>query len=286
MSKVAIGVAVIAVGILGMLYFGERQHASSLLAELETARASTNELAARVAELQPPEAEREVSAQEVERLRTEQREAIRLRGEVTSLKQQVATAAATAKAAQMAANSAQARARGQQPGAPGQFGEPQHFSAQAAAALPPGDSLVVGGWPSGSNTVTYTFLTPTITEQGTNSLTVAAKMVEMSEELANKLKEAQGNPGEQFTLTPEQMNAMMAAWEKTPGVNIISTPRLTILSGSKGNMSIAGTRQSANGTSPSGSQQIQVAPVLSADGTQIQLDVDAKLTTPSEQAQP
>src|SRR5438552_3432639 len=104
-----LGIVITSVVIIGLAYMVHREHyrAHLLFEELEALRAATNSLSTELAELQSAH----VNAAELERLRADQRESIKLRGELTGLRQQVSNATATAKAAQSAANAAQARAK-------------------------------------------------------------------------------------------------------------------------------------------------------------------------------
>src|SRR5688500_15045202 len=88
--------ALLACAVLAILLFRARQDAAASKADLAALRAATNDLSAQLADLQsqiPTDADRS-------RMEAAQREAIRLRGEVASLKQTAVDAKAAAVATQ------------------------------------------------------------------------------------------------------------------------------------------------------------------------------------------
>src|SRR4051812_31182366 len=77
-SKVGLVLAVLLLGALGYLYYDERQRASLLRAEIETLAQEKQSLGVELERLRKAQ----VDSAELERLRADQREAIKLRGEL------------------------------------------------------------------------------------------------------------------------------------------------------------------------------------------------------------
>jgi Flp pilus assembly secretin CpaC len=277
--KAVVAVVLILAGVFGFMFARERQALKATEAELAELRAQKEAVAEQAGELQ--KAPGQVNAAEVERLKADQREAIRLRGEVASLKREVEEAKAQAAreenaAARLKRFQQDRKDLSQQNGASGAALEPgQVFSAQASTSLAPGRSLVMGGWETSPGKKTYAIVTPTITEGGTNSLTIDAKWVAMPAEVAEKY--AAWLTADPTAQTPEQVAALLNALRNSGQVDFLAAPRLTTLSGQRGRISAGGQY----------GPQVDFQPTLSADGTEIQINVDAKapVVPPQQQQQ-
>src|SRR5687767_6582316 len=106
-SKVGLVMSALLLGALGYLYYGERQRASLLRAELETLRSEKERLSGELEDVRKGL----VDSGELERLRAEQREAIKLRGELQNLKREVSGAKDSAARASAEAERAKAKAK-------------------------------------------------------------------------------------------------------------------------------------------------------------------------------
>lgn len=284
-------IAALAIGVgvglgAGYLLFGAGGELSKAQAELADLRAATNSLGtsltlARKAQL---------SDEELEKLESTHRDAIKMRGEMSNLKQQLSNAVSTARSAQSAADAARARAAEQEKALAESAAAtqekliiPQTFSAKAAALMTPGQSLVAGAWPTGTGTVTFAFMSPKPSEQQPDTILVTGKIVEVPQEAAARLQGMYGNNSGGLTLNPEQLAALTARWEQTPGYKVLSSPQIMTQSGVQGSVSMGGMMPTANGPVHIG-HEINVMPTLSPDG-RVQLNVEAKLTSPTGGAQ-
>lgn len=206
----------------------------------------------------------------LERAQTDLDELVRLRGDVTRLR--LALAAAT----NQAPNGARARANDPAAADPGQ---PRltTFSGTARASLERGQTLVMGGWPTAPGKRTLMLLTPEANATGSlSTVLVGSLYVQVPEAM---LAETGWEPFRSLTpeasasgvLAAEQTKAFMEALEKRDGVDILSAPRVTTLSGREACISIG----NANGPGLTAT----LLPVLSADGRTVDLSVSNSLSS-------
>ncbi len=122
-------------------------------------------------------------------------------------------------------------------------------------------------------------------------MTIEAKIVELPRKELNWLNEfvpAQGNrkrragtnqTAEARILTDQQFRAAIKRFERSPGVDLLATPRVTTLSGRQAQIAILEqpTDEEAKRDIPATGPTIEFFPRVQADGKTIQMDVDFKL---------
>lgn len=273
--KAVLAVVLIVAGAFGFLFVREQAALKEARAELEQLRGeketatATNEQAA---EAQKSGAQ--ATPAEVERMKADQREAIRLRGEVASLKREVEEANKAAIAAEKVRRFQQQKKELLQQNGAGGAGAVvpgETFNTQVSSTMPPGRTMIIGGWETQPGKKTYALVTPTVTENGTNSLTIDAKWISIPSELAEKY--ASLFPTDQEPVGPEQVAQLVKTLKDTGQMDFLNAPRLTTLSGQRGRISAGGQF----------GPQVDFQPTLSADGKQIQLNLDAKATAVSQE---
>jgi hypothetical protein len=257
------------------------------LASLKSANA---ELTAKVDDLE----RNKVDDGLMKRLLSDQRDAIKLRGEVTTLKKSLATAESAAASANAAA---QRLKSSQQAAAPvNEEASPENpytrvFTNQAHAVLPTGHGMILGGWQTAPGKQALAIAIPTTDEKNPGAIAVTAKFLEFSDEAAGKLnsiislpatgQNPAANPNYTSLMTPEQLAAFLKTAEQTPGVDVLGAPRVMVGSGREARVSVTREGQTPNGPVTLG-PAMSLTPTLGADGTTIDLIVDAKLTLPTE----
>ncbi len=205
-----------------------------------------------------------------ERAQTDLDELVRLRGDVTRLR--LALEAATNQAPKGA------RGRAKEP-ADDDPGQPRltTFSGTARASLERGQTLVMGGWPTAPGKRTLMLLTPEAGATGSqNTVLVGSLYVQVPEAMLSEtgwesFRSLSPEASPSGVLAAEQTKAFMEALEKRDGVEILSAPRVSTLSGREACISIG----SANGPGLTA----KLLPVLSADGRTVDLSVSNSLSS-------
>lgn len=275
MSKIFPIIACLIAVAFGLMFARSRSALSAAKADADAARAEKEQLAQRVAELE----NKTVPQAELARLRAEQQEAIRLRGEVTRLRQEnsAATAAAARAAAAPRAQAApEQQAQQEEPAAPVQV---RTFSLQARGAVPSGSTMSVGGWETKPGVHTFAFVTPVSNGQ---NVSIQTRWIEGPREVVQSLNQF----GEQVSrgarlLTPDQATAFLAALEGTEGVNFISAPALETASGREASMAVGASAPGPNGTTVHLGPELTLTPVVGANGS-VDLHANARVTVPVE----
>jgi hypothetical protein len=229
----------------------------------------------------------QLSGSDLGRLRADQREAIRLRGEVMSLKQALA-------AAEQGANETRA-AKSSDPQSdpatalrtsPLPEDNPEvrvHKTTLISAQLPSGHSLLVGGWESQPGKRTFALIDPKRDPQGADVITVATRWVELSDEAAKRLRLGTylDTSGEQSaTLAQFSAEEFAKIFENEAGVDLLTAPKVSTISGRQARISVTDSRETAAGPVDFGSQ-LDILPNLSEDG-KINVTLRASMVLPRE----
>lgn len=278
-SKVLAAIASLAAVGMGLMLARSRQQVSTLRAEIEAARATNAELAEKTAAMESSQ----VAPGELERLRAEQQEAIRLRGEVTRMKTEVAQAQAAAArqaSAQKAGAAAAATPQGGEEAAPVEI---RTFALKARGAVPAGSTMTVGGWETKPGVHTFALMTPVANG---NNVTVQARWVEGPRDVVQALNQFGDavSRGSRL-LTAEQAAALVTALQETEGVNFLSSPTVETTSGREAIISVGQTMPGPNNTFVHVGPQLTLTPIVGADGT-IDLSADARVNVPTTEAPP
>lgn len=202
---------------------------------------------------------------EIERLRKEQTELLRLRGEAASLRRELA------------------EARAEKPGQT--KATPPHldlartedsywvrsFSQELNANIPAGHSLLLGGWEIEPGRRTFVLTSPATmdavgnvtTDPNANQVLIESHFVELTEAAALELGLSQITPssaeqeGRHHLLDAAEAKRLLKRIEEMDGSKILSSPRLLTGNGTQGMVSISEPFQAPNG------HKLQVGPTLS-----------------------
>lgn len=273
--KILAAIAIAAAAGLGLMLARSKQQVSELRAEIEAARAANAELAEKAAVLETSQ----VAPGELERLRAEQQEAIRLRGELTRLKSEAARAQAAA-ARTATAPRPTAGSPAQENEAPEQAVEYRTFALQARGAVPAGATMTVGGWETKPGVHTFALMTPVANG---NNITVQTRWVEGPRDVVQALNQFgdQVSRGSRM-LSAEQAEAFLTALQETEGVNILGSPAVETISGREATITVGQTMPGPNNTFVHVGPELVLTPILGADGS-IDLSASAKVTAPAAQ---
>ena len=225
----------------------------------------------------------QMEAEERERLALEHTELLRLRAEVARLRAQLA--------ANMAARTA-SLSQSDPISEPERSAEPvQTFVANADATLAAGQALVFGGWPTPPGKHTLVLVQPSILELTAagriGSVLLEGKFVEVPDDLVTdlgmeKLKAGGRATSVQSLIGPEEMKTLLKILEETPGVDLLSAPRIQTGDGIQAKLSVTEQKTIAGQEHVLG-PSLDVEPRIAADGSSVILTVSARLkkaTTP------
>lgn len=204
---------------------------------------------------------------EGQRLQEENRELPRLRGEVARLRRDLTTA-----------TNQLARQPAPRPAPPVPAETPQTnvvtFTGTARASLAPGQTLVMGGWPSEAGKRTLAMFTPNVAAAD-GSVTIGGMFVQVPEAVlatpgweAFQAAAATAGSGS-GVLDGDAAKQFMEALQKIEGVDVMGAPRLATANGVAGTVSIG--EENGSGLSAT------LLPVLSADGQRVELTVSNSL---------
>ena len=218
-----------------------------------------------------------------EKLRAEQAELNRLRGEVSQLRKVV-------KAAQLAAaKRAREAALTNSPAAPA--GPVQSYSANVRANVPFSQTLVTGGWKLPSGKHALFFVEPLLMDRagnvaqpgtGADQISLQTHIVELSEQALTRLgldslKSDSMETGAQLTLNETQARAILDDLRQTEGVDVLGAPRVLTLSGRQAQVKIANTFIGPTGEPFETGPMVDVVPTIAPDGRSADLQLDAQV---------
>ncbi len=226
-----------------------------------------------------------VDAGELEKARLAQSELLRLRGEVSQLREQLKKEQAGRVAAERKASASAGAQNSPEP----QPEPVQTFSAIVRASLGPQQSLLTGGWtlPNGKRAIvmvepTLIDATGNIVQPGEASqVVVQARFAEMSDEVLEHLnlqsmRMAGKESNAQSILEPAQQKWLQEQLEKSQGVNVLSAPRVTTMSGRQAQIQILNA-VTLDGVQHQVGPSLDVIPYVGADGKAIEMTVIAKI---------
>jgi Flp pilus assembly secretin CpaC len=251
--------------------------ANAALASIKSANA---DLSVRLTELEGKAVEDGV----LKRLQADQREAIKLRGEVGALKKSLATAESKAVAAAQKSASTTKTAEA----APEPTNNPytRVFGRKVNANVSLGHGLLFGGWPTEPGKQAFAMAVPHHDPANGEVVELQTKLFEITDEALAKLDTTTlvRAAGQQTTMTPEQMQLFITALESTAGISILASPNVTVASGRPARVSVGQDWPTPDGKMVHVGPVIDFVPTLAADGVTVDLTVDAKLTLPNKEA--
>jgi hypothetical protein len=271
-------VAVVACAILMVWLVRTRQELALTRAQAAALKATKNDLSQRVADLET----KAIDPAILKRLETDQREAIKLRGEVAKLKTAVSAAEAKAMATQVQARGTERSEMELEPATTNRFARVHERKLTANVA--PGHGLVFGGWPVAPGKQTFALAVPTVREDSPGQVQVQAKWLEISDEALGKLNASLlvRAAGQQATVSPEELAEFIKTLEGTSGASILASPSVITLSGRQARISVSESRTAPDGSVVLLGPTMDLIPTLGADGT-VEMAVNAKLTVPTEE---
>ena len=277
-AKLVVFVAVLLAGV-GASLFWQQRTLQRLQIENAALRASAAE-SDRLREENARLVQSQIDPAEIQRLRAGQSELLRLRSEVSQLRQEL-------KEKQSAAAKQAAIAKETPPPASDPPVSPvETYLATTRATVGWQQTLVTGGWTMPSGKRALVLIQPQRVEGGPNEVMLQTRILELPETILRQLG-LQGLASEnkqsssQAILTSEQSDALIQALEKTSGVDLLSAPRISTLNDRQAQVKIANElKVSGSGETYETGPLIDVVPHISADGTSVYLNVIAQLRTP------
>jgi hypothetical protein len=260
--------------ILVILLFRTLNELALANAALAALRSNNADLTIRISDLE----RKAVDDPLLQRLQADQRDAIKLRGEVATLKKSLAAAETKAAAAQKSSATKTPQSLSEQP-SPNPY--TRVLSRKVTANLGLGHGLLFGGWPSQPGKQTFAMAIPTRDSAGGETVTIQMKLFEVPDEALDKLDKTVliHATSQQATMTPDQLATFLKSLETTPGIDILSAPKVTVFSGQQGAVSVGNKMPTPDGAMVDVGTQIELLPTISSDGSSVELAVDAKLTS-------
>jgi hypothetical protein len=268
--------------ILVILLFRTQNELALANAALASLKSNNADLTARITELEG----KVVDGPLLQRLQADQRDAIKLRGEVATLKKSLA--AAEAKAAAASAQKSFATKTPQSPSEPGANPYTRVLSRKVTANLGLGHGLLFGGWQSQPGKQTFAMAIPTRDSAGGETVTIQMKLFDVPDEALDKLDKTLllHATSQQATMTSDQLATFLKSLETTGGIDILSAPKVTVFSGQQGAVSVGNKMPTPDGAMVDVGTHIDLLPTISSDGNSVELAVDAKLTSLSNSSTP
>jgi hypothetical protein len=272
--------ALVACAVLAALLMRARQQIDIDQAQIASLQNANRDLTAHVGDLEQSHIDEAI----LKRLQADQREAIKLRGEVAKLKKSLASAESAAAAAAQAAQKSASTTKDSAgtPTDPGENPFVRVLGRKLKANVPLGHAVVFGGWQSAPGKQSFAITIPTLVAGTTDEIAVQTKWIEVADEALSKFDPALllRAANQQVTLSPDQIEAFVKA---DRGVDILSSPTMTISSGRAGQIASTETRTTPNGPVEFG-PVMNFTPTLAADGATVDLALEAKLTVPAAES--
>ena len=224
----------------------------------------------------------DTDSEELTRLRAEHSELLRLRGEIGRLRQQLKSQGA-----------AYPNLSEQTP--PSAIEAPiETFTASVDAELTRAQTLVTGGWETSPGKRTFILIEPTLIDPAGNEvlidpaeasrtqILVQSKFIEVPEQALQALGlndvAADGNESsERLVLSRDQSVRLLQTLGNSPGMDILSAPRVITLNGQQAQVSVAEEKRIGNETYQLG-PSITVLPQISPTGQSIKLTVNGSIS--------
>jgi hypothetical protein len=256
---------------LAAVLFVQQQRLERLRAENAALRVQTGELAALRAD-QQRRADPSLAPAETARLREQQAELLRLRGEVTRLRNEARQNAA--RGATAGPPAAVAAPPSSQPEA-----DPAPFTAAATVSLASGATFATGGWLTSPGARTFLLATPSLDENasGGKAINLAMSLLKVAEAdlpeaLLRKLQDQA--PAESLVLTGTEVALLMSRLDSGAETNVLSRPRITTSDGVPASLFIGEVRPNPDGTQRQVGTMIDVSPRIGQDGQTITMGVN------------
>ena len=268
--KIGLGLAALAAGalVLGLL---QEQRLGRLRAQNEALRAQVSELTALQAESKqragPPDGMAETA-----RLRDQQAELLRLRGEVTRLRNEARqNAAGGATGSLPPAIAAPVGDQGETNSAP--------FTAAATVSVGSGETFATGGWLTSSGLRTFLLATPKLGESAADGKAINVAMCllkvaegDLPESLLRKLQSQ--TQADSPVLTGTEAAFLKRKLDSADETNIVSRPFIATSDGVPASLFVGESRPNPDGTQREIGTKIDLSPQLAQDGQTIKVAVN------------
>ena len=226
-----------------------------------------------------------IDSDDIARLRKEHADLLRLRGETTGLRRELA------------------EVRAQKPGQTKAMNPPldlaktddsywvRNFTQELNAKVPAGQTLLLGGWETKPGKRTFVLTSPVRMDAAGNvtsdpnarQVSIESHMVELTEAAARELGLSQITPankdqeGLHQLLRNEEAQDLLKRIKETEGADIISSPRVLTLSGREATVSIPEPFQAPNGHELHLGPMISILPNIDSKTDGIELAVKAEM---------
>lgn len=267
------GVTAIAIGALTGVVFQHRAVAR-LREETHALRAQIQALAAAKEQAANPTFDATADMNELANLRRNESELLRLRGEVTALRN-----------AQASARSSPAAPVG--PGQASQDTTPPVTRLQASvrAQVGTGQTLLTGGWPNASGGRIFVLATPSIQGDNADQIRIKTTVFEVNSDALSKFGlDAFKADGTQSSLQQifqaDQANLLLKQLKETEGARLIAQTGLVTTDGRQAQVQSM-DEQLVDGEGHSLGPSIDIVPVISADKSAIDMTLQAGVNRPS-----
>ncbi len=245
---------------------------------------SIQQVHARIVQSEAEQGELEIARQKLrdteEKLSAQQNDLMKLRGQNTHLQQELATSENRFNAQDFPPVLA----------SPAKSTEPSQvmvtpFTGTARLSLNPGETLVMGGWPTEDGKRTLALSTPTATSDG--SVIIKSLYVQVPDSILlasgwNQYLSVTKDSSANGVFTPDQEQQFIEVLGNLDGVVISSSSTIVTASGQSASLSMVGSQQEG--------QTVTILPILSANNQNIDLTVSHYLqqatTSTSEQKNP
>ncbi|HVV71002.1 MAG TPA: sigma-70 family RNA polymerase sigma factor [Verrucomicrobiae bacterium] len=260
------------------------QHQSIRRAEAENAA-----LGRRLEELRAANQAAQAAANknQPEPTRRAESELMRLRGEVTTLRRELQSVASRG----LSTNSAQ-----NEPGPNTAPGRPNTLHANIRTEIPDGQTLLTGGWSTGSGSRVFVLATPTVLLPDGNAahgdpagkqVNVKTRVLEVPDTLLTRVGlgalTVEGDESSSYNvLARDQLQRLLNELAAAGGTKVLSESSVTTLDARQAEIQTVDDK--ANGATENLSHTINVLPVISSDKSAIELTLDAGLTKPAIKA--
>ena len=275
--KMAAAGALIILG-LGTATFLQHQALTELRAQSATLRERVRQLD-ELGQEKERQSKPQADPGELARLRRDHEDLLRLRAEVTRLRQQLRPA-----------SPASAGVAPPEP-SPEPVSSVNSFVASTRSSVPNKGSLVVGGWTTKPGRRTLVFVSPQTTggDIGAGQVLITSTFVEAPDEVWDSLgldtmKADAKDSSLHRALGSEEWPTLLKSLKEKPGVDVLSAPRVQTTDGMQASVVVGEER-----TVPGSDQPVQMGPSvdilprLSLDLSTVDLSIKARLTTLNEQ---
>ena len=269
--KAGLGLAALAAAALVFGLLLQQQRLERLRAQNAALRVQVSELLALQAESQPRPGETDGAA-EMARLRDQQAELLRLRGEVTRLRSEARQHAA--RGATGTPPSAIAAPVSSKP-----VMNPGPFTVAATVSVGSGETFATGGWLTSPGSRTFLLATPKLGDGAADGKTINVAMCllkvaegDLPESLVRKLQSRA--PADSSVLTGIEAALLQNKLTSADETNIVSRPFIATSDGVPASLFVGESRPNPDGTQREIGTKIDLSPQVAQDGQTIQMAVN------------